>query len=286
MSENKLIALIISTALASVTVGCTGATSTGTNANTAGTNRVANANPSPAADAGPVVSTSEPYKYRATVLLTAQTTGGERAAAVPQLSADVARNGSFSYVSFDLPGGEQVIYLNRGDTRYVILPNRRQYAELTPEAAGFDVPRLIQPGQIVDYLKKQRGYVRVGEEEFNGREVVKYAATDASRTGTQAGDVSTETFIYVDKNTDLPLRTEMLSEATGDAQGIKGAKVVTELRDIQRDYDQSIFEVPQGMNKVTAEQVRQQVNAVASAANAIAGGTMNDATASPSPAGR
>jgi hypothetical protein len=279
MSENTFLAFITSTALAVMAVGCAGATSTGTNGNTASANRVANANPSPAADAAPVISTSEPYKYRATVSLTAQTTGGERVMAIPRLSADVARNGSFGYVSFDLPGGERVTFLNRADMRYVILPDRRQYAELTPETAGFDVPRLIWPGQIVADLQKWRGYERVGEEQLNGRDVVKYAATNTTRTGTQAGDVSAETFIYVDKNTGLPLRTEMLAEATGDVQGVRGVKIITEVRDIQRDYDQSIFEVPQGMNKVTAEQVRRQVNAVVSAANAIAGASMNEATA-------
>lgn len=297
MSKNKFSALITGTALVALASGCSQPTSTTNangNTNTANTNTanaVANVNLSPAAESSPVITTAEPDEYRATVVLKARTTGGERTLAIPELSAEVARSGVNRRISFNMPNGEQVIYLNRGDTRYVILPNRKQYAELTPEAAGFEMPRLMMPDQLVDYLKRQRSFERVGEEQMNRRTVVKYRAAGTARTGTRAGDVSAETFVYVDKETGLPVQTEMLSETSGNAQGVNGVRVVTEMRNIQTSADPSLFEVPQGMNKVTAEQVRQQVNTVVTAATAIAGALLNNmnqppATASPAPTGR
>ncbi|HSD48065.1 MAG TPA: hypothetical protein VLB87_15675, partial [Pyrinomonadaceae bacterium] len=72
----------------------------------------------------------------------------------------------------------------------------------------------------------------------------------------------TESFVYIDKDTGLPLRAELFSEASGNVQGVKGATVVAEMRDISTDVDQSLFEVPAGYNKVSEQQVRAQVNAI------------------------
>lgn len=273
---------------------------TNTNANTA----MANANTSPAinvnaspavADTGPMIDTREPDKYRATIELTAEATGGNNPN-IPKLTAEVARDGDNHRVSFKMPGsGEPVVYLDRTDKRYVLLPNRKQYAELTQEALGFDVARMMTPGQMVQYLKQQRGYERVGEEQMDGRAVVKYRYAGTSKTGTAAGDVSAETFVYIDKETGLPLRAELSSEASGDVQGVKGMKMVAVMRDLSTNVDSSQFEVPPGLNKVDPQQVRQQVDAFVAIAKIFLanmmtaqqqqGGASPTASGSPSPSG-
>ncbi len=270
-SSNLCRAIIL--ALAAVGAACQEAPVANTNVNTANTTTATpavNTNTAPATTStGPAIEAREPEEYRATLVFTAETTGGERAMAIPTLSAEVARRGADRRYAFKLPSGEQLIYLDRADKRYIISPSRKQYAELTPEATGFEVPRAMTPGQIVEQLKKQSGYERVGEEQLNGREVVKYRYASTARTGTQAGDVKAETFVYVDKETGLPLRSEIFSEATGSVQGVKGVKIIQEMRDIQRDVDASLFEVPPGLKQVTPEQVRQQIDALASIAGAI-----------------
>lgn len=221
------------------------------------------------ADASSGIETREPEKYAATLVVTAQTTGGDRVAAIPQLDAEVARNGTDRRFAFKLPNNEQLIYLDRADTRYVISPDRKQYAELTREATGFDVQRLMTPGQIVGQLQKMRGYTLAGEEQVGGRTALKYTYAGTSHTGTQAGDVKAEAFVYVDKETGLPLRAEINSEAEGNVQGIKGIKIVSEMRDIKSDVDPKMFEIPEGYSKVAPEQVRQQINALVAIAQAI-----------------
>ncbi len=264
----------------------------------------ANANMSPESVA--TIAAREPEKYRATLVLSAETEGGQKTIGIPTLSAEVARNGADRRVSFKLPDGSELIYLDQGGKHIVIAPGRKQYAELTQEATGFQLHKLMTPGQIVASIEKLRGVERAGEETVNGRLAEKYRYATTTNTSTSAGAVKSEAFVYVDKETGLPLRTELYSEASGNVQGVKGAKIVAEMRDISTTVDDSLFQVPTGLNKVPAEQVRQQIDALtntvaalvkallsnmnAPAANSgpspmMTGSPMSSMSASPSPQG-
>ena len=222
-------------------------------------------------------------------MLSAETEGGQKTLGIPTLSAEVARNGVDRRVAFKLPDGSDLIYLEKGDLHIVIAPGRKQYAELTPEATGFQLQKLMTPGQLVARLEKLKGVERVGEERLNGRTAEKYRYANSTNTNTQAGTVSTEAFIYVDKETGLPLRSELFTEASGNVQGVKGARIVAEMRDITTNIDTSWFEVPAGFSKVPPEQVKQQINALTNMAGALlrslmASGGQPSPTATVSPA--
>ena len=254
------------------------------------TNVNANANLAPAnantATAPSTLAAREPDKYRATLVFSAQTEGGEKTIGIPPLTAEVAKNGADRRLSFKLPDGSDLIYLDHNSVPYAILPARKQYAELTPEATGFQLHKLMTPGQLVSYLDRLQGLQLVGEEQQMGRSAMKYRYERTSQTKTSAGDVKTESFVYIDKDTGLPLRAEIFSEASGNVQGVKGAAFVAEMRDITTDVDPSLFEVPAGYNKIPEAQVRQQVDAIT---NAVAAGlrallmNMNTAPPPPSP---
>ena len=272
---------------------CQTATNTNTNANTANMNTTlanANANANAASDAGLAINAREPDKYRATLVFTAQTEGGEKTIGIPTLSAEVARSGDDRRVSFKLPDGSDLIYIDHDNKHYVIAPGRKQYAELTPEATGVQIQKLMTPGQLVQWIEKRKGIERVGDEEVNGRKADKYRYATTTNTNTQAGQVSTQAFVYVDKETGLPLRSELVAETSGDVKGVKGARFLAELRDISTTVDPSMFEVPAGLNKVTPEQVRQQIDALTSTATAVVKALLSNmqtsapaAAASPSP---
>jgi hypothetical protein len=215
------------------------------------------------------IAAREPETYKATLVFTAQTEGGDQAIGIPTISAEVARNGEDRRVSFKLPDGSDLIYLDRAGKPYAIAPGRKQYAELTPAATGFQLHKLMTPGQIVAQLDRLKGIQPAGEETVNGRTALKYTYARTASTGTSAGEVSTQGFIFIDKDTGLPLRAELFSEASGNVQGVKGAKLVAEMRDITTTVDPSLFEVPAGMNKVPEEQVRAQVNAVTGTVAAV-----------------
>lgn len=273
-----------------VGVGLVSCQKTGTNTNTnINTNLSANANVSPAANANvspgeiSTIAAREPEQYRATVVLTAVTEGGEKTIGIPTLSAEVARSGDNRRVAFKLPDGSDLIYLEKGDQHIVISPSRKQYAELTPEATGIQLQRLMTPGQLVANLEKLKGVERVGEEKLEGRTAEKYRYTTTTNTNTQAGAVNTEAFFFIDKETGLPLRSELTSQASGNVQGVKAARVVAEMRDITTTTDPAWFEVPAGFSKVPPEQVRQQINAVVSMAGAVIRSLLANANTQVSP---
>ena len=281
--------LILLFAIAVVAVGAS-ACSRGANVNTnvninANTNVNANATGANvnAATAPSTIAAREPDTYRATIVFTAQTEGGDRTVGIPPLSAEVARNGADRRLSFKLPDGSDLVYLEKAGVQYGIAPARKQYAELTAEATGFQLHRLMTPGQIVAHLDRLKGLELVGEEQLNGRNAMKYRYARTAQTQTSAGEVKTESFVYVDKETGLPLRAELFSEASGNVQGVKGANVVAEMRDITTNVDPSLFEIPTGFNKVPEAQVRAQVDAVANTLLAALSALMRSRDAAPPP---
>jgi len=265
---------------------CTRGANVNTNINTNSTANV-NANASGAninaATAPSTIAAREPDTYRATIVFSAETEGGDKAVGIPKLSADVARSGADRRLSFKLPDGSDLVYLEKAGVQYGIAPARKQYAELTPEATGFQLHRLMTPGQIVSHLDRLKGIELVGEEQLAGRTAMKYRYARTAQTQTSAGEVKTESFIFIDKDTGLPLRAELYSEATGNVQGVKGANVVAEMQNITTNVDPSLFEIPTGFNKVPEAQVRAQVDAVANTLLAVLRALLQNREAAPPP---
>jgi hypothetical protein len=226
------------------------------------------------------VETREPEKYEAKVLLKLEAIGDQQKTSLPTLGAIVSRNGTDRRMEFSLPGtNEKVIYLDKAGTNYIILPNRKQYAELNKESVGFEVRRLLLPEQIVQQVKNLKGIKLIGDEQMNGRAVTKYGYESVTNTQTQAGQVETESVLIVDKETGLPLRSETVaqSQTGGNVQGYKGMRVVTEMSDIKTTADATTFEVPAGFAKVESEQVKAQVNLIFNVVAQLVGQMMNQA---------
>jgi hypothetical protein len=264
------------------------ATSNNTNTNTSVTNTTAtntsNANTVTTSPTGAGIDTREPDQYSATITLKLEVTGSQNMS-TPPLTANFARNGADRRVSFKIPGsGDEVIYLDRADKRYIILPNRKQYAELNAQSTGFEIPTVMTPAQIVNQVKNVSGCENAGEEQFNGRNATKYRCAAAAKTGTQAGDVKADSFIYVDKDTGLPLHTESIVTSSANVGGASAVKIVTEMSNIQTNVATTTFDEPTGMSKVDPAQVRSQVEAVLKAALVFAQSMMQTSSAPPPPA--
>ena len=255
-------------------------------ANTNSQTSAANVNSnSDSANNGPTINTREPDKYSATLVFSVETQGGDKTIGIPSLAVQVARNGDDRRVEFKLPDGTPLVYLDHNNRHYVILPARKQFAELTQESTGVQIHKLITPGQLVEDLKNIKGVERVGEGPMDGRNADKYRYATSTNTNTKAGEVKAEAFVYVDKETGLPLRAEMLAESSGDVKGVNAARVVAEMHEIKTDVAPALFEPPAGYEQVAPEKVRQQIDALTSAVGAILKAMMANAmSASPSPA--
>jgi hypothetical protein len=250
------------------------------NVNANPNSNTANVNSGPDSSAA-TINTREPERYSATLVFSMETQGGEKAIGIPPLSMQVAKRSEDRRVEFKLPDGTPLVYLDHNNRHYVILPSRKQYAELSQEATGFQLHKLLTPGQLVDDLKKVRNVERVGEESINGRQADKYRYAAEKQTNTKAGEVKAEAFVFVDKETGLPLRAELLAESSGDVKGVKAARIVAEMRDIKTEIDETAFETPPGYAQVAPEKVRQQIDALTSAVAAILKSMMTGASATP-----
>jgi hypothetical protein len=256
-----------------------------TNANAAASN--ANVTSTPPTSAA-TIETREPEQYKATLVFSASAEGKQQAL---QLPIEVARSGDNRRYAFNnIPVIGQVIFLDRADKRYLIIPSRKQYAEITPSLIGFDI-RSLTPGQMVVVLQQQKGVERVGEEQREGRTVVKYRYAATAKTASSAGDVAAESFIYVDKETGLPLHADLTGQSSGNVQGVNRAHLVADMRDIQTTVDPALFELPTGLTKLTEEQIKQQVATIGqflqfalSALNSQMGGAPPAGGASPATA--
>lgn len=235
------------------------------------------------------LDTSEPEKYSAALVFTLQTSGGDKAIGIPPLTVQVARNGADRRVEFKLPDGTPLVYLDHDNRHYVIVPSRKQYAELSKEATGAQLQKLMTPGQIVADLKDKSGVEKVGEEQVNGRLAEKYRYATSKNTNTKAGEVTAEAFVFIDKETRLPLRTEVNAESSGEVKGVNSARLIAEMRDLKTDVDAAQFQIPEGYAQVAPEKIRQQIDAltsaVASILRAIMANMQMQPGASPSPSG-
>lgn len=282
--RSPVLILVLGISIIVLLSGCARGPAANANINTnINTNASVNTNMNVNAAPLSTLAAREPDSYRATLVFTAETEGGEKTVGIPQLSAQVARNGEDRRVSFKLPDGSDLVYLDHAGAHYAILPARRQYAELTPAATGFQLHKLMTPGQLVAYLDRLQGIQPAGEETVNGRVAMKYRYSRDTQTQTSAGEVQTDAFIYVDKDTGLPLRAELYTEASGNVQGVKGAKIVAEMREISTSPDPALFQVPTDFNKVSEQQVRAQVDAITNTIAAVLRTLLTNMNTAPPP---
>ncbi|MGI8669538.1 MAG: hypothetical protein ACR2J3_06755 [Aridibacter sp.] len=227
-----------------------------------------------------MIDVKEPETYQSKINLNIQTMGEKGNMALPTpLVANVARKGENKRMEFNLPNGQKLVYLELGTRNLVILPDRKEYAELNQQSTGFEVRSLMTPGQIVSQMKNLKGVEKVGEEKVGGRDAVKYKYSAETQTNTKAGEVDTNSYVLVDKETGLPLRSEMVSQAAKGVNGMKGVKVVTEMTDISTDVSDDLFKEPTDYKKVEEAQIRQQIGILFNAATAIIGQMMQSANA-------
>ncbi|MCP9493083.1 MAG: hypothetical protein MSG64_01375 [Pyrinomonadaceae bacterium MAG19_C2-C3] len=222
---------------------------------------------------GGTINTREPERYQATLVFSGQASGTQRSANAPTINAQVVRDGVNRRFSIRVPGlNQEVVFLDRAENRYLILPDRREYAVLSPEATGgIPIQSMMTPGQITAYLQRQPGFERVGEETYNGRTVTRYRYARSGQTNSAAGQAQGEAYVLIDNETGLPLRADLVAQSQGSVQGISSARGLIEMRDINTNIDPSLLEIPQGYREIAPDQIRGQIQQFLQLATAAVG---------------
>lgn len=237
------------------------------------TNNSGNAGSNAANNSGGIINTREPERYQATIALSGQASGTQRSANAPTINAQVVRDGVNRRFSLRVPGiNQEIVFLDRAENRYLILPDRREYAVLTAETTGgIPIQSMMTPGQITAYLQRQPGFERVGEENYNGRAVTRYRYARSGQTNSAAGQAQGEAFVLVDNETGLPLRADLVAQSQGNVQGMSNARGLIEMRDINTNIDASLLELPQGYKEIAPDQIRGQIQQFLQLATAAIG---------------
>ena len=269
----------VTTALAALMLmlaafGCT--TGPGTNANSTASpiananapatgSENANASATPAAGSTTPIPNREPDRYTMKMVISGQMSV-ESHAGSGQWEIDFARLDAQRRWALKLPSiNQEIIYIERPGLKYIILPSRSQYIEVTPEALGFSLGNILTPAAIIERLSA-RPHEQLGNEPVNGRMAAKYKFTGAADTGTRAGTVQADSFVYIDQETGLPLRADLTATASGGAS----ARGLLETRDIHLNPEASLFDIPAGYKKVTTEQLKQALQDLIAFVRAIA----------------
>ena len=253
--------------LVSFAMGCTGA-SRGTNANSTAVssskpdgNANANAGPRTPSSQSATIEIKEPERYSVAMTISAQETASEAPAPMLTQQLSLARLDADRRWTFVFPPPlGQIMYLEKSGLKYLVLFDRKQYVEITPDALGFQFGNVLTPNSIAERLKSSQ-YEKLGLEPVNGRTAMKYRSA-------AAGDNSThiDGLIFVDQETGLPLRSELNTTARAGTK----SRVIVEVRDIQLSPDRAQFDVPAGMKKVSQQEARQQIEGFASALRSFA----------------
>jgi hypothetical protein len=187
----------------------------------------------------------EPERYFVNITATLE---GKNANAQP-LSFSFAKLGTdkrWSLQSSQSP----VTYLEKSGLKYLVFPALGQYVEIIPGEAGFQPEELMTPNLAWTRLKS-RPAEKLGVEPVNGRTAIKYSF----RT---AGSEKSE-YLLVDQETGLAIRSELSPTRDNEATD---NRLILDARDLQLNPDSRQFDVPSGLKKVTAEQLKPQIKSL------------------------
>ena len=202
----------------------------------------------------PPFSTKEPDRYRAIRLTSFTTTPGSE----NSNQVLIARDGQSRREEYAGGSMGQIVYLEIPSGNFILLPSRKQYADLNTLSSApssldgpdrserpADDPPLLSPDQLLNESHPSATYEKLGNESLSGRTTTKYRVVVLNGAAT-----SNETFIWVDDELGMPVKTETITTSRGQS-----AKVTTELRDVSFELDESLFSWPSDYKKVEAEHI-------------------------------
>jgi hypothetical protein len=217
----------------------------------ANNNTAANANSNSASSTGPASTAAaprfypkEPDPYSATMTI-------NRSGEAP-LQIELAKRRGDRRWSLQLPGIGDAIYFEKAGLKYLMLPARKQYAELPLDSFGLSGGQSLTPTAMVEKFGRVNAE-KVGKESVNGVMNIKYRL--AMSTDGQAG-AQAESLVYIDEGSGLPVRIDADLKSLNQLEG----RTVIDVANIRLNPEEAIFDIPTGTKKVGAEQLKQPMD--------------------------
>jgi outer membrane lipoprotein-sorting protein len=203
----------------------------------------------------PPFSTKEPERYQATrIITTVEYRNGSADSAPETVIAKmlIARDGEKRREEYN-SAEATTVFLEIPTGRFVLLPSKKLYADLSLASSDLDSQSDFRsefsPERLLNETRAPTHYEKLGAETVDGRITTKYRVTTADSTnGPEDGSV---TLIWIDESFGMPIRSETIS-----AGGDHSTKLTVELRDLKRDVDPRLFDLPNDYKKADYRQLQ------------------------------
>lgn len=187
----------------------------------------------------PPFQTKEPERYRAIRTVTAVAANGQTLTTKTLIARDGDLRRAESQVA-----SKTIAYLESAEGKFVLLPDEKIYAEVTPDAdlpaSDSDDALESSPEGLLHAETGNTSYQPLGKEAVGGRNTDKYRVVVNAAS---AGSVSvSETLIWVDQGLKMPIKSETKSS--------DGTRVLMELSDISLEVENVLFQIPKDYKKV------------------------------------
>lgn len=200
----------------------------------------------------PPFATKEPEKYSAKIVFASSF--DQTAQNFVEQTYTIARDGANRRLDFE-SGEQQFSGLQIADgKRLILLPKQKVYAEISAanEKVLSNQPDEFSLEHLLHAKPAGATFQRIGEEEFGGRQTVKYRLDFGGVK--QAENARTQTFIWADESLGLPVKTEIIAVENNQPSG---ARNIIELREIKLEIDEKSFEIPKDFRKVSFSEIQQ-----------------------------
>jgi len=194
----------------------------------------------------PPFQTKEPQRYRATRTITTVNAAG----ATVVTKNLVARDGELRRDETEM-WQRRVVYLYLPEGKFLLVPNEKVFVDLTKtdDTSSLDDASESSPDRLLHTDPIATSYQKVATETVNGRTAQKYRVVVNGSTGTNVSVY--ETLIWIDETLHIPIKSETTS---GD-----GKRVTMELSEIGLDVDRSVFQIPEGYEKIAMPDLLQRL---------------------------
>ena len=202
----------------------------------------------------PPFSTREPERYQATRIITSVDSTTETVTTKVLIARDGEKRRE-EYIGAEAT----TVFLEIPTGRFVLLPAKKLYADLSLASGDLDsldpqsdVYSEFSPERLLNETQTAARYENLGAETLDGRKTTKYRVTRADSTnGTADGSV---TLIWIDESFGMPIRSETIS-----ASGDHSSKLTVELRDVKREVDPRLFDLPNDYKQADYRQLQAAI---------------------------
>lgn len=202
----------------------------------------------------PPFSTKEPERYQATRIITSVDSTTETVTTKMLIARDGEKRRE-EYIGAEAT----TVFLDIPTGRFVLLPSKKLYADLSLASSDLDsldpqsdLYSEFSPERLLNETRALARYEKLGGETLDGRSTTKYRVTTADSTnGTEDGSV---TLIWIDASFGMPIRSETIS-----AGGDHSSKLTVELRDLKREVDPRLFDLPDDYKKADYRQLQAAI---------------------------